>query len=677
MRLSIMPNHLAREPSLYLRQHATNPVDWYPWSTEALERALREDKPILVSIGYSACHWCHVMAHESFEDSFIAGLMNAHFICIKIDREERPDLDHFYMEAVQMMNGGHGGWPLNVFCLPDGRPFAGGTYFPPDERRGGDTIPWPQLLVRVGDYFRSNRRDLEENAVAILNNLAAGNTPVQVTGDPILPSELVSAAEAVVAAHDESFGGFGRSPKFPPAMTLDFLLALRGSATIEQTRKDLAKRIDEVINRTLTAMAHGGLFDQIGGGFSRYCVDREWIIPHFEKMLYDNGLLLAIYSRAHRRYPKPVYQAVVRETIAWLDREMASPQGGYYSALDADSEGEEGRFYVWTPAQVSEVLGEERGGTFCHAYGISEEGNFENGTSQAVLLESESAVREGFAEERAKLLAARAARVRPGRDEKRLVAWNCLVVLGLSEAAWTFGEPRWLQQARAVVDWMWSDLTAGDGSQLKLARGAYDGGAFGAGMLDDYASLAEACLAVAAYVDWIDAGSSQAYIERARQLVAVIESRFSDPESLGYFFTYVDKGDVLQRKKEWFDNAVPSGHSSLLHVLRDLAQLDGEITGSERFQRLSAAYPGYSRRVPQAIGHALSALTQAAVGVATIKVRQGVEIEALRAALVGRPYRRVFVEVVSESEASAAYQLCVGAQCLAPTEHLELIAEVL
>jgi uncharacterized protein len=673
-----MPNRLAHEPSLYLRQHADNPVDWYPWGEEALARAAAEDKPLLISIGYSACHWCHVMAHESFEDSYIAGLMNAHFVCLKVDREERPDLDHLYMEAVQMVNGGHGGWPLNVFCLPDGRPFAGGTYFPPDDRRGGQIIPWPQLLVRVADYFRTHREDLEENAAAIMSNLAAGNTPVEVTGDPLAAQSLLAAGRAVAETHDDDFGGFGSAPKFPPAMTLDFLLALRGTAAVERLR-GFGGRLDEVINTTLTAMAHGGLFDQVGGGFARYCVDREWIIPHFEKMLYDNGLLLGLYSRAYRRYPKPLYAAVVEETIGWLEREMAAPEGGFYSALDADSEGGEGRYYVWNPEQLETVLGTERGAAFAHAYGITEAGNFEDGLSQPVLLEPGFEAREAFAPERARLLAERARRQPPGRDEKRLVAWNGLVVAGLAEAAWTFGRPEWLKRARAVADWMWDDLVTAAEGDLRLARGAHGVEAFGEGVLDDYASLAEASLAVAAYLDWIEPGSSGVYIARARALLESVERHFADPAALGAFFTDSRQKDVIQRKKEWFDNAVPAGNSGLLHVWRDLAQLDAMTGAAAAFNRLSAAYPGYARRVPQAVGHALTALTQGALGVATIKVAGAEAFAPLRGALAARPHRRVFVLAARDREETGGgiYQLCVGTQCLSPTDSPEAVAEAL
>ncbi len=675
-----MANRLAQESSLYLRQHAENPVDWFPWGPEALEKARSEEKPLLVSIGYSACHWCHVMARESFEDDYIAGIMNEHFVCIKIDREERPDLDHLYMEAVQMMNDGQGGWPLNVFCLPDGRPFAGGTYFPPDDRRGGQIVPWPQLLVRVSDYFRRQRSDLEENAVAVMKNLGSGNIPVSVTGDPLPPDALLSAAETIAQAHDDEAGGFGRAPKFPPAMTLDFLLAIRNTRAVEEQRPSLARRLDEVMLTSLSAMARGGLFDHVGGGFSRYCVDREWIVPHFEKMLYDNGLLLTIYSRAYRRYGDEGYRAVVAETIGWLDRELAAPGGGYFSALAADSDGEEGKFYVWNPPAVVAVLGEERGRRFCEAYGITDAGNFENGWSQPVFLPSDDALREKFAADRAQLLQAREKRVRPGRDEKRLVGWNCLVVIGLAEAAWTFGEKAWLQQARAMVDWIWDELVTERPEGLHLARGAYERGAFGDGVIDDYGAFAEACLSIAAYTEWLERGTAKEYRERAGRIAETVLARFVDPHALGFYFTDRVQRDVLQRKKEWFDSATPAGQSHLVHVARDLYQLTGESRWAELLERMSASYPGYAQRAPQGIGHALSGLTQAALGVSTVGVRsgEGVEaVESLRAVLVQRPFRRLFVEESGELRPDERFQLCVGTQCLPPTDDLAEIAALL
>jgi len=669
-----MPNRLQNENSLYLRQHAENPVDWFPWGPEAFAKAREEDKPVLVSIGYASCHWCHVMAHESFEDAYIAKLMNNHFVCIKVDREERPEVDQIYMDAVQMLNG-HGGWPLNVFCLPDGRPFAGGTYFPPDERRGHNIVPWPQLLMRVSDFYLRQRGDLEENARAIIGNLKATNDPFKVSGDRVGKGDFLMAAQPILDNLDEEFGGFGSAPKFPPSMTLDFLLAMRSSATVESRYPDVAEKIDRAVNLTLTGMAHGGLFDQIGGGFSRYSVDRHWLIPHFEKMLYDNALLIDIYARAHQRYPKEVYRAVVAETIAWLDREMLAGGGCYYASLDADTDGEEGKTYLWNPAEVVEILGQEEGRRFCAAYGISKEGNFENtGLSNPALLESDPEVRDSLRPAREKLLEARNGRPQPGRDNKCLLAWNALLVRGLSRAAFAFGEPAWMEKACRVADWIWRDLRKeGD----RLFSVAYDGEPSGNGKLDDYAYTAEAFLALAAVIDWIEPGQAPVWIERAESLVESVRKHFRDPEAPGFYYISDDHEQLVHRKKEWFDNALPSGNSSMLQCLVALDALTGRADYAEEIDNMRLAYPGIIHSAPSAASHALSALVSQAVGIAVIKARPGADLEGLRAALAARPWRPVFLQVDTSGQLPAAFQLCVGTECLAPTDSMDEVVEML
>jgi len=666
-----MPNRLAKAASLYLRQHADNPVDWYPWGAEAFQKAVAEDKPVLVSIGYSACHWCHVMAHESFEDPFIARLMNTHFVCVKVDREERPDVDQIYMEAVQMLTG-HGGWPLNVFCLPDGCPFAGGTYFPPDERRGHNVIPWPQFLMRIADAFRRQRADLAENARAIIGNLQAANQPHRATGEPLSTGDLLAAVGHLLDAHDAEFGGFGGAPKFPPSMTLDFLLAMRASATVETRYPQTAQAIDAAVNTTLTAMAHGGLFDQIGGGFARYSVDRHWLIPHFEKMLYDNALLLDVYAKAWQRHRKPLYRQVIAETVGWLQREMRAPEGACYAALDADTEGEEGRTYLWTPQEVAAILGDEEGVRFCAAYGITEEGNFEHTSrSNPALLEGDPAVREALTPARARLLAARNQRPQPGRDEKCLTAWNALLVRGLARAAFACGESGWLEDAHTVADWIWGAMRReGD----RLSSVSYAGRPRENGLLDDYAFSAEAFLALAAVVDWRRPGESALWIERAAALARVALDRFRDPGGIGCFFTSDDHEALVHRKKDWFDNATPSGNSSLIHVFAALEALTGDASWGAELESLKTAYPGIAASAPAAAGHAMSGIVWRSIGIATIKVRPGTALEPLRAALAARPWRPVFL-LQGEPDQPAALQLCVGTECLAPTDSIDAVAQ--
>lgn len=667
-------NRLANEKSLYLRQHANNPVDWFPWGADALQKAREEDKPILVSIGYSACHWCHVMAHESFEDDYIARLMNKHFVCIKIDREERPDLDQIFMEAVQMMNG-HGGWPLNVFCLPDGRPFAGGTYFPPEDR-GQNIIPWPQLLMRVADFFQRNRKDLEENADAIIGNISLSNTPPdsEDNNDDISPADLIEAARLICRDHDTGHGGFGSAPKFPPAMALAFLINVRSARAIDEGDEDLARRIDGVVNTTLTAMARGGIFDQLGGGFARYSVDRDWIIPHFEKMLYDNGLLLDAYVKGWLSYRKPIYRSITEETIAWLQREMHNPDGAFCASIDADSEGEEGKYYVWTPSEVEAVLGKEEAEKFCQAYGISEQGNFEHGASNPTVRVTEAEDRDSFADARHKLLQARQQRVPPGKDTKEIVSWNALAIRGLAEAGFWLGRKEWLQMAFKAAESLWVRMRR-DGDRLYSV--AYGDEARHNGVLDDYAFLAEAYLALAGKVDWLQPGLSAQCLERAITLTESVFAHFADQDGVpGFFFTSDDHEEIPARRKEWFDNAMPSGNSSMANVLVSLYALTGNARYAEHLAGLKKMCAGLASKAPRAVSHLLSALTDQALGVCTIKARD-VSLDDLQQALSGRPWRRLFIQHVTDSNQPTGYQLCVGTECLAPTTSATELAEKL
>ncbi len=675
-------NRLANEPSLYLRQHAENPVDWHPWGEEAWAKARAEDKPVLVSIGYSACHWCHVMAHESFEDGYIADLMNRHFVCVKVDREERPDVDQIYMEAVQMITQ-HGGWPLNAFCLPDGRPFFGGTYFPPGDNERG-MIPWPQLLMRVADYFAKHRAELEENANNIVQNLLHANAPRGASEKPLENRALLTAAQGILTRHDATWGGFGEAPKFPPAMALDFLLAVRATGAVDGNRI-FAQQVDAAVNTTARAMAHGGIFDQFGGGFCRYSVDARWVIPHFEKMLYDNGLLLDFYAKAWRRYQNPLYAAVCEETVGWLMREMRHADGPFYAALDADTDGHEGATYVWTPGQVREVLGEAEAKGICAAYGIEDGGNFEHGMTNPALVEEDFAKRAALAPARAKLLTARNQRPQPGRDEKIVLAWNALAIRGLAEAAWALGRKDWFLTARQAAEWIWENLRGDDAEgrprlqPVYYAPGAVSGeqGPRGEGFLDDYAFLAEAMLALAAYADWVEPGVGKIYVERARALVETVRAHFRDTMEAGYFFTADDNEALAVRKKQWWDNAQPSGHAALANVFAFLYALTGEAEYAAELGELKKAYAGLAQQAPMGVPHALAAFTWDAVGVAVIKVKDECDWEALRAALAARPYRPVFLVATNDAAQPEGIQLCVGTQCLEATGEAEKIAEML
>ena len=672
-----MQNRLSKENSLYLKQHAENPVDWYPWGEAALVAARESDKPLLISIGYSACHWCHVMAHECFENAYIARLMNQHFICVKIDREERPDIDQVYMEAVQMIQHS-GGWPLNVFCLPDGRPFFGGTYFPPEDR-GNGLVPWPQLLMRIADFYKRSRAELEENADAIQKNIllatkvACGNS-TQESWDSL----LVDAARGICGNHDDQYGGFGNAPKFPPSMTLNFLGALHCSRFLKDN-SELRQRIHTVRHTTLRAMAHGGLFDQFGGGFARYSVDRHWVIPHFEKMLYDNALLIDAYMRGWLDSHDPLYAAVVEETIGWLEREMSAESGGFYAALDADSEGEEGRFYVWSPEEIESVLDvKDEALAICQAYNITKKGNFEHGTSNPALVDSDIEVRKRLASARKQLLAHReASRVHPGKDTKINTAWNCMLIRALADAGFYLGRLEWLERARKAADFIWTELGEDRGDEFHLKSIFYEGsGAQIEGFLHDYSLAAEAFLAVAAKIDLLDAGAFAEYRRRAEVCVKSALCLFKDPDSAGFFFTAKDCETPVARRKEWFDSATPSGNSSLLHALSGLYALSGEAYLNEEIQAMLPVIANQAPKMAAGVANALEAVSNHLSGIVVIKVRPSASIEALRMELKSNPWRRTFVFINPEKQPTD-YQICIDSRCFLLTDDISEVTKVL
>lgn len=666
-----MSNRLAHEKSLYLRQHAENPVDWWPWCSEAFEEAKHLNRPVLISIGYSACHWCHVMAHECFEDTFIAGIMNRRFICIKVDREERPDVDSLFMEAVQMITG-RGGWPLNAFCLPDGRPFFGGTYFPPEDR-GQGIIPWPQLLMRVADHFDKEPEDLLENAENILKNLQHANHPFGISDTPFQNDSLIQAAEEICQSHDDKWGGFGSAPKFPHAMTLNFLMEVRATKACENV-ENLPRRLDQCIQRTLRGMARGGIYDQIGGGFARYSVDEQWLIPHFEKMLYDNALLLEAYTRGFLRYKRPEFRCVVEETIAWLEREMRLPEGGYAAALDADTDGQEGKSYVWTPAEIKAVLGDADGQRFCECYLITEDGNFEDGLSNPALNRDSFSTREALAPLREKLLAVRNERPQPGRDDKMILSWNALLARALAEAGYYMEKSEWLEHAASLLDTLWDTCHQEDGT---LRAVAYAGEAAAIpGTLDDYATLADACLSLCGKTDTLAVGASDKWLARARSVADSVEQIFGDIDP-GYFLTSADTPGLATRQKTWFDNSVPAGNACMVYVLSCLHSLTGEANYGRRLEALRTAYTEYAQRAPVAVPHALAGFTADAMGIPVIKIKNVNVLPGLQKSLVARPWRRVFLQVTNDSTQPGDYMLCVGKQCMPPTDNPHTLAEMI
>ncbi|HEV2815275.1 MAG TPA: thioredoxin domain-containing protein, partial [Solirubrobacteraceae bacterium] len=505
-----MPNALARETSPYLRQHQDNPVEWLPWGDEALRRAREEDKPILVSIGYSACHWCHVMERESFEDETTAQVMNERFVCVKIDREERPDIDALYMEAVQAMTG-HGGWPLNVFVTPEQVPFYGGTYFPPEPRHGMPS--WQQVLIAVDEAWHQRRDEIREQGERMAARLQGAGL-LRPSEQALDPRALDTAEVALSRQFDPQWGGFGGAPKFPPHSALEFLLA-RG-----ETRMSLS---------TLHAMRTGGIFDQVGGGFARYAVDRTWTIPHFEKMLYDNALLARVYLHAFQVSQDTRLRRTCEETLGWMAREIVAPEGGFYSALDADSEGVEGKYYVWSLDELREALSAEDLEAAVAYFGATEDGNFE-GTNhlEARGPEPPPEQRERI---RATLYDVRERRVRPGLDDKRLTAWNALAIHAFAEAGAVLERDDLLDVARGAADFVLTSLRTADG---RLLRTFNDGEAKLNAYLEDHAFLLEALLAL------YEATFEERWFTEARGVADTLIARFADREQGGFFTTSDD-----------------------------------------------------------------------------------------------------------------------------------------
>jgi uncharacterized protein YyaL (SSP411 family) len=588
-----MPNALAHESSPYLLQHRDNPVDWLPWGDEALRRSREEDRPLLVSIGYSACHWCHVMERESFEDPGVAALMNERFVCVKVDREERPDVDAVCMEAVQAMTG-HGGWPLNVFLTPDQVPFYGGTYFPPEPRHGMPA--WAGVLEAVADAWERRRDEIRAQGERMAQRLAmsSGLRPSERAFDA---GTLDDAVRNLASSYDARNGGFGGAPKFPPSAVLPFLLAraARGGSWADKAR--------EMALGTLRAMAAGGIYDQAGGGFARYAVDAAWTVPHFEKMLYDNALLARAYVQGWQLDGDPLLRRVAEETLEFVARELRGPEGGFLNALDADSEGVEGRFYVWTVAQLRETLGEDAGAAIAWL-GATEGGNFDDPHHPAPGLnvltargpEPPPEQRERI---RAALLAGRARRVRPGLDDKRLAAWNGLAIQAFAEAGAALGRPDLVGIAVEAATFVAEQLRDPDG---RLRRTWKDGQARIDAYLEDHAFLLEAMLSL------YEATFDPRWFTEAQRLAAEIAERFADTEQGGFFTTPADRDAVVARRRDLEDAPIPSGSSSAANGLLRLAALTGDNAHEElALSHLRLVHELLGRH-PQAFGHALLAL---------------------------------------------------------------------
>jgi uncharacterized protein YyaL (SSP411 family) len=564
-------NRLAGETSPYLLQHAHNPVDWYPWGEEALSRARRENKPIFLSIGYSACHWCHVMERESFEDPEIAKTLNARFVCIKVDREERPDLDEVYMTAVQLMTG-TGGWPLNVFLTPELKPFYGGTYFPPVDRYGRPGFP--RLLERVARTWRENPEGLSRTADELTRAIKEAFEHDTTPAETLDATVLSRAAQELERVFDPTWGGFGRAPKFPPSGAVAVLL--------RQYAHTGEEKLLEMATTTLNRMAYGGMYDHLGGGFHRYSTDDRWLVPHFEKMLYDNALLSRVYLEAWQVTGKALYRRVATEILDYVLRDMVDVRGGFHSAEDADSEGEEGKFYVWRPDEIEGILGDDDGAFFCEFYGVTAAGNFEGRSILHVPREpSEFAEEKGIAPHemeqrlarlRGRLREARDARVRPAKDDKVIAAWNGMMVSALARGYQVLGEARFLKAAERAANFGLTAMVR-DGGLLRTYRAKGDADGSGTSKLpaylNDYAEMANAL------IDLYEATFDLRWLEAADRLVRRMVADFRDEKNGGFFYTALVHKDLLVRTKPYHDGAVPSGNATAAYVLLRLSELLG------------------------------------------------------------------------------------------------------
>jgi uncharacterized protein len=569
------PNRLINETSPYLLQHAYNPVDWYPWGPEAQEKARAENKALFISIGYAACHWCHVMERESFENPDTARVMNDNFVCIKVDREERPDIDAIYMDAVQALTG-QGGWPMSVWTSPDGIPFYGGTYFPPSDKPG---LPaFTRVLEGISKAWVENGPAILEEGKELVRRIGESNRPPKAAGD-LEPQVLSAAVDALARVFDRKNGGFGGAPKFPQPPVLEFILRQAGAGNATA---------NEIVTTSLRKMAHGGIYDQIGGGFARYTVDANWLTPHFEKMLYDNAQLVRLYTRAWQKDHAPLYKRIVEESLEYLTRDMQDANGGFYASEDADSEGHEGKFYVWSYDEFMSLAPDAAG-----YYGVTPGGNFEG----ANILTAASD--DPPLEARQRLFDARAARVRPGRDEKILTSWNGLAICAFAEAGAAFGRQDLIDHGARAARFLLDNARNDTG---RLMHSYKDGQARVLGMLEDYAYLAEGVLAlweVTFDPQWIDA---------ARELTASMLELFWDDEHGGFFSTGSDHEKLILRQKEIIESVTPSPNAVAALVLQRLALLTGDQELTARAETVLKTAAVYMDRVPQAACSFLSAL---------------------------------------------------------------------
>ncbi len=680
-------NELARATSPYLRQHAHNPVAWREWGPEALAAAQREQKPIFLSIGYAACHWCHVMAHESFADANVAAVLNRHFINIKVDREERPDLDEIYMQATLVLNQGQGGWPMSVWLTPEGRPFFAGTYFPPTSRWGRPGFR--EICERIAEAWQTDRARLESGAQQLTEIVRAGLTAAPAEEARLDRATVDAAAAALAAAFDRERGGLlsGGTNKFPPSMALEVLLR----AALRQPAGDPRRQqYVDLVHVTLRNMAKGGIFDQLGGGFHRYSTDPDWHVPHFEKMLYDQALVSRAYLDAWQATGEPLYRRVACETLHYVLADLQAPEGGFYSARDADSEGEEGKYYVWTRAEILDVLGAEDGELLCGYYDVRASGNWEDphapGAAKNVLrvrrevrcvsrmcCVPETECEERLAAARAKLLAARARRVPPTLDDKVLVEWNGLMIAGLARGGAVLDEPRHITAAERAATFLLSELWRGGRLRRSWCRGRTTPVAF----LTDYAALTEGL------IELFEVTGQRRWLDRAAELTRTALELFWDPEQGGFFLTAWDHEPLIARSKDLRDSAVPSGNSLMLMNLLRLAALLGEPEFRRRADQMLRGLAGEVAATPLASERFLAGVefaTEPPLEIVLVGDPESADLRALRRAaysvylpnrviVTGRPDAPDAVPLLRGRQRMggqpAAY-LCVGGSCQRP-----------
>jgi uncharacterized protein YyaL (SSP411 family) len=684
-----MPNRLARETSPYLLQHQDNPVDWYPWGQEALAAARAENKPIFLSIGYSACHWCHVMEHESFENEAIAKILNEKFVAVKVDREERPDLDQVYMSVTQMMTG-RGGWPMSVFLTPELKPFYAGTYFPPTARGG---MPgFDQVLLAVDDAWQNRRdhaRDMGDQLVAELHKMNEASRGVPAPGSSALTRDLIDAAvQNLARSFDGAWGGFGGAPKFPHPMDLQLLLR-----HWHRTRRQQSL---DMVTKTLDRMAAGGIYDHVGGGFARYSVDARWLVPHFEKMLYDNALLAATYVEAFQATGHADYERTARETLDYVLRDMTGSAGGFYSTEDADSEGEEGKFYTWTPDELDAILGEEHGAIVGRVYDVTDAGNFEGKSilnlpktiaqSAAILGMPEDKLRTLLAASLRQLFEARKKRVGPAKDDKVLVSWNGLMIDALARAGAALNEPRYTAAAAKAADFLAANLKRQDGRLLHTWR---DGTAKLDAYLDDYACLANGLISL--YEATFD---SQRLVEAAR-LCDLMIKHFADAKNGGFYYTADDHEQLIARTKDIADSSTPAANAMAATALGRLAKFTGHDSYQAAAESALHAGAGYMRGSPGGMGQSLVALDfllgptfelvlagapdSAPVKQAAADVRRRFLPHKILAAAAADPPKQLaaLLEGKSAADAVPTLYVCQGFACDAPAVGPAAIAEKL